>query len=100
MKTSLPDEARILRPESKGNERAGGPEHLITEVGLELIQILVHHDHSDAVLPELGEHIRHRSETPELVEIAIEGPSGGEFGVLPAERGKPDRRSEKTPKER
>jgi hypothetical protein len=58
----------------------------------------MHHDHADAVLPQLGKHIGHRErgEILELVEIAVERPAARCIGFLPAECGKTDRRDEKT----
>jgi hypothetical protein len=53
------DEVRsILRADPEGNDRSGVAQHRMANVGLKLVEILVGQREPDAVLAQLGEHVR------------------------------------------
>ena len=61
-------------------------------LGIELLEVLMHDDHPYPVFPKLGKHVRDRKrgEILEFVEIAVEGSAGLRGHLLAAERSKAD----------
>ena len=73
----LDNQPSVVCPESKRYQRAGIAEDGVSDVGVELVQILVCQHRADAELAQLREHAgeSERGERLEFVDVEEKGPA-------------------------